>query len=239
MAYKAAVYDRDLPLACAACVIQEDRDTEIAFSLPYGGFGTFLDKNALRDMLRPIKCTVSIGASAFDKRICSTLKEDRIGELGLFKEGMTILELFYKYTSLPVYCMHSDWVIGYILKYYLQSQEPGSALLGMETYPSCGNMTSATAKRPCKDTFTSCHNMKPEDMEFLALSSYVKAPKSFHSLPRLATSTMAAVGDIIAKKKAAQEVRARMLLPNVQLIGAQKAGTTSVSASDSRADTFR
>ena len=238
MEYQARYTSR--PLVRAGCVIQEDRDSEIAFSFPYGGFGTFFDKNALRDMIRPIKCTASDVTSAYDKRICSTLKEDRIGELGLFKEGMTILELFYEYSSLPLFCMHSDWVIGYIVKFYLygiQPQESGSALLGMETYPSCGNMTSATAKRPCKDTFTSCHNMKPEDMEFLALSSYVREPKSFNSPPRLATSTATAVGDIVTKKKAAQEVRSEMLLPNIQLIGAQNAGTASVSASDSLADT--
>ena len=126
------------------------------------------------------------------------------------------------------------------MKYYLyglQSQERGSALLGMETYPRCGNVTHTGTKRPCKDTFASCHNMQPEDMESLALSSYVRAPGSFRALPHLANTTAAAVTDMISEKKAAQEVRSRMLLPNVLLIGAQKAGTTSVSVHDSLART--
>ena len=235
MAHEAA-YAGGRPLARAACVIREDRDSEVAFSFPYGGFGTFLDKNALRDMLRPVKCAANQGTSAFDERVCSALEEDRAGERGLFEEGMTILELFYKYSSLPVYCLHSDWVIGYMVKYYLygaRSQESGAALLGMETYPFCGNITSAKTKRPCKETSATCHNMKPEDMEFLALSSYVRAPDSFNSLPRLATSTMTAVTDMITKKKAVQKARSAMPLPNVQLIGAHKAGTESVSAYDS------
>ena len=111
-----AMYAKTAPLAGSACVVKEDRGSEIAFSFPYGGFGSFFDKAALRDMVRPIKCTTGDSSSAFDKRICATLKEDRVGELGLFKEGMTILELFHKYTSLPVYCMHSDWILGYMVK---------------------------------------------------------------------------------------------------------------------------
>ena len=147
-----------------------------------------------------------------------------------------MLDLFHKYSSVPVYCMHSDWILGYIVKYYLydeRSQEPESTLLGMETYPSCGNMRSETTERPCEDSFTSCHNMKPEDMESLALSSYLRAPDSFSALPHLTDTTMTAVTSMISEKKVAQEVRSRMLLPNVQLIGAQKAGMTSVSTYDS------
>jgi len=71
--------------------------------------------------------------------------------------------------------------------------------------------------------------MKPEDMESLALSSYLKAPGSFRSLPHLTNTTMTAVTGMISEKKAAQEIRSGMLLPNVQLIGAQKAGTTSIT----------
>ena len=222
-----ALYAKGRPLARAACVIQEDRHSEITFSFPYGVYGTFFDKNALHDMIRPIRCVTSNDISAFNKRICSTLKEDRVGELRLFKEGMTILQLFHKYSTIPVYCMHSDWILGYILKYYLLQE---SALLGMDTYPRCGTMTSVATELPCEDTFTSCHSMQPEDMESLSLSSYVRAPDSFRSLPHLAKTTAPAVAGMLSEKKAVQEVRSGMLLPNVLLIGTQKAGTTSVSA---------
>ena len=159
------------------------------------------------------------------------LKVDRIGELSLFEEGMTILELFYKYSSLDDYCMHSDWLLGYMVKYYLYGvlqEEAEPALRGMATYPHCGNVTSAST-RPCGDTSATCHNIVPKDMESRALSSYVRTPDSFGSLPRLADTTMAAVMDMIAIKKEAQEARSRQLLPNVLMIGAQKAGTSSVS----------
>ena len=135
-----ALYAKGRSLVRAACVVQEDRHSEIAFSFPYGATGTFFDKNALRDLIQPIWCVTSNHTSAFNKRICSTLKEDRVGELRLFKEGMPILQLFHTYSTVPVYCMHSDWILGYIVKYYLQ-QEP-EALLGMDTYPHCGTTPS-------------------------------------------------------------------------------------------------
>ena len=215
------------PIVRAGCAVQEDRDSEVAFSFPYGGFGTFFDKHALREMIRPIRCTAN-ATSVVDKRICATLKENRMGERLLFEEGITILELFRRYSALPVYCMHSDWMLGYIVKFYL----PESALLGVETYPRCGNITSDMTARPCDDIFATCHNMKPEDMESLALSYFVRAPGSFRATPHLAATSMAAAAETLAAKRATQEARSQLQLPDVLLIGAQKAGTTTVSGYD-------
>ena len=196
------------PLARAACVFEEN-SVNIPFSFPYGGFGTFLNKEALQKMIKPIVCNE--GDRNRDKRICSSLKEDRIGETALFEEGMTILELFYKYSLLEVNCLHSDWILGFMIKYYLNPEleatrddyqhQPEHLLLGMERYPYCGNFTSIFT-RPCHGTKSvACHNQSPKDMESLALSSYVGAPESFSSIPRIDATSVDDTMAIITQKK--------------------------------------
>lgn len=160
--------------------------TDIHFSVPfpisYGGFGTIISKAALEHLLRPIYCSR-------DYETCSRISQDLAGESSLFKDGMSIFQLFYKYSALESFCMHSDWLLGYILDHYLpkDTQEATPNLVGIKTYPSCGNYTITDgAVRPCVAHLESfCHNMAPNDMEALALNSYISHPGSFEDAPKL------------------------------------------------------
>ena len=83
--------------------------------------------------------------------------------------------------------MHSDWLIGYMIKYYLLNSNNIQyyQLDGIETYPFCGNYTSTGSVRPCNDSSISCHMQTPKDMETLSLSMHAQAPDTFPTDPRL------------------------------------------------------
>ena len=113
---------------------------------------------------------------------------------------MTILQLFYLYSSLEHFCLHSDWLVGYVLEFYInalskdldRSQDNGdSNLVSMEKYPACGNITVGSgAIRPCTLNSKTCHNQGPQDMEFFSLSTFVKSQSSYNSLPKLSSTGM-------------------------------------------------
>ena len=60
--------------------------------------------------------------------ICNQLSKDVMGELKYFQNGMSLLDLIYKYVHTERYrdvanwtsgfCMHSDWVMGYFVNFY-------------------------------------------------------------------------------------------------------------------------
>ncbi|KAL3774922.1 hypothetical protein ACHAWO_004008 [Cyclotella atomus] len=157
----------------------------IPFPIAYGGFGTILNKAAIRQLSEPIVCNNSGTTNQNVVAICAQIKADRVGEASMFQDGMTVFELFYKYSATKDFCMHSDWLLGYILEYYID-QHPSSlmeegdhdhTLIGMKTYPTCGNITVATgAVRPCTQFSDTCHNQQPKDMEVLAMLSFVQSP---------------------------------------------------------------
>ena len=113
---------------------------------------------------------------------------------------MTILQLFYLYSSLESFCLHSDWLVGYVLKFYInslskdldRSQDTGeSNLVSVEKYPACGNITiDSGAIRPCTLNSKTCHNQDPHDMEVLSFSTFVKSPSSYNLLPKLSSTDM-------------------------------------------------
>ena len=184
----------------------------IPFPFAYGGFGLILNKAAVRQLSEPVYCT----GKDQNQAICSQIKADKVGEARIFQEGMSIFKLFYKYSAQKDFCMHSDWLLGYILEYYLPQLDDHN-LVGMKSYPSCGNITIATeAVRPCTPFSDTCHNQKPEDMEALTLSSYFQSPESYKSMPKIMLMPdigMDTVRDAVVKK---DEIR----LPNVLVVDA-------------------
>lgn len=216
------------PLAGAVCRIKDVGP----FPFAYGGFGVFLNKEALRELVTPIKCQGDLASKA-----CASLKANGIGERAVFKEGMSAFELFHEYTTQKEYCMHSDWLVGYMVDRYLYHNTPGSSkksdnddqvLVGMMTQPECGNITAMGRVHPCIDGAAACHRQTSKDMEALAIASYVSDKNGFEDVPKLGGTAMEDALRMVAEKEEAHT----LVLPNVLLIGAQKAATTSVSQTD-------
>ena len=192
--------------------------TSIPFPIAYGGFGTILNKAAVQQLTEPVHCS----GKGLNQAICEQIKADAVGEASVFQEGMSIFELFYKYSARKDFCMHSDWLLGYMFEYYLshsQLDEGEHNLMGMKTYPSCGNITIATgAVRPCTQFSDTCHNQNPKDMEALAITSYAQSPRSYKSVPKMEMTELDAAMDVIEEREEVEGGINDLHLPNVLLV---------------------
>ena len=192
--------------------------SSIPFDIPYGGFGTILNKAAITLLSTPIHCSSGIFSNIFHNKVtnqavCNQIKsKTNIGEGSIFKNGMTLFELFYRYSSVQNYCFHSDWLMGYILEYYvkpsdsihknekIQAEESPSqsVMVAVETYPACGNITVETSTpRYCTPESPTCHNLEPHNMEHFAMHSYVRNRNEYDNAPVLSTSEDWKMKDIL------------------------------------------
>jgi hypothetical protein len=189
----------------------------VPFNIPYRGFGTVFNKAAIQQLSEPIKC--SSGTSEH-QGICSQIDENKIGEAAIFKDGMTLFELFYLYSSVENFCFHSDWLVGYILEFYIKNpakelmpDEHDRRLVGLQTYPSCGNNTVSTgAIRPCTKYSNTCHNLGPNDMESFSLFSFARSQYDYDAIPMLASTHLHQALDTIAKYELHEETEVCWLL---------------------------
>lgn len=150
---------RTWPYSSAGCTFRQ-----MGITFAFGGFGTFVNKAALERMTQPIFCNEDNPSKnePLMQAICANLARNRVGELNVFQQGDTVLDIFYKYSGQEYFCMHSDWALGYMLTYY--SGGPLNLVQGR----NC-------RRDPCTRESVSCHNQTPRDMEkFMAKRSVAK-----------------------------------------------------------------
>lgn len=187
------------PLVYAGCYYPKTPHLDVAttgwpFATPHGGFGTYFSKRAIRILVQPLFCDEGGSKS---KGACVNLKENRISESVAFREGISILELFYRYSAVRHMCMHSDWLLGYMINYYLYPQRDlldrskQSAGKGAKSKilrvnpPLCGNVTDRLKIIHCTEEYATCHRQTPETMEHWAVAAFVRSPGSFCRVPHL------------------------------------------------------
>lgn len=120
--------DPNTPKVHAGCLVRWPIH-QINFTFPWGGYGTVINKGALRKLQKPINC----GANAKHRTypICNYLRKNLIGEASFYiKDGMSLIELMQAYVEKSFYsnyrnwtgsegfCMHSDWFIGFFINFY-------------------------------------------------------------------------------------------------------------------------
>ena len=133
------------PFFGAGCVY----DKNLGFDFAYGGYGTFINRAAILQLTQPIYCD---DENAFNKLSCASLQRNTIGELDVFWNGDSALDLFYKYSATRQFCMQSDWALGYMLTHYL--------------HENLQQLEPRRCKRTaCDMDSITCHNHGPEDME--------------------------------------------------------------------------
>jgi hypothetical protein len=171
-----------------ACLFQ--RAGYIKWSFPYGGFGTVFTRASIKRMLRPIHCKNATAGDEFIQGCCRSLKKNRIGERAVFQEGMSVADLFHVYSALRMFCIHSDWLTGYIANFYglserdtdIEGEEDREMrMYSMAVWPEqCGNMTMI-----CVGGSDVCHRQGPKAMEHFAMISYSKHPDHYRHAPKL------------------------------------------------------
>jgi len=122
----------------------------------YGGYGTFLNKASILPLLQPIYCDErQDDSNKFMQSTCDNLQQNRVGEIDVFENGDSIFDIFYKYAARADYCMHSDWLVGYIVTYY------GGGISQLVHNSARGNKCSIDI---CDEKSVTCHNQSPVDM---------------------------------------------------------------------------
>jgi len=129
---------------------------------PYGGHGSFINKAALQRMTQPIFCEGKKRRTKDMEETCATLRKNRAGELFVFDEGDSVFDIFYKYSALKDFCVHSDWIIGFMFSYY-----SGANLEQVKENDRC---KLDNGQNRCSRDSATCHYMNPERMKKFALS---------------------------------------------------------------------
>mmetsp|Transcript_8320 Transcript_8320/g.17971 ORF Transcript_8320/g.17971 Transcript_8320/m.17971 type:complete len:389 (-) Transcript_8320:355-1521(-) len=144
----------DVPFVGSGSVLQLGRYH--GFRAPHGGFGTFFNKAAVQELTQPIYCDERQDGSDFMKNACEKLRLNVAGELDTFREGDSVLNIFYKHASHPQFCMHSDWQIGYMIENYSRT------ILEQILPPS--------RRHWCAEESVTCHNQSPKNMEAFVIA---------------------------------------------------------------------
>lgn len=125
-----ASLDSSIEKVYAGCLVRFPV-RQINYTFPFGGFGSILSEGALVRLFRRHTCpglggfndTYSKDHVSFNEMesslagdssaaVCSRLKEDNIGELKYFTNGMSLVELMYKYSSTDKYRNVKNWARG-------------------------------------------------------------------------------------------------------------------------------
>ena len=142
-----ASFDSSIEKVYAGCLVRAPLHMT-NFTFPFGGFGSILSKGALVRLFKRHLCPglggskdiVKDFASMYNKEsfltgdssadFCRRLKEDNVGELKYFTNGMNLVELMYKYSNTDKYrdvnrwsrdsqfCMHSVRIMQSSLQNY-------------------------------------------------------------------------------------------------------------------------
>ena len=119
-----------------------------------GGAGTFFNRAAIERLSEPLYCDNPTHESM--NSTCARLQDNRVGERDVYQQGDSIFDIFYKYSAMVDFCMHSDWAMGYMINAY-----SGSSL---EQFGQCLQRLG----RDCPFDALYCHYLSPEAMKQFA-----------------------------------------------------------------------
>lgn len=198
-------FKRSDPVVYAGCLIRWPPHT-FNWTFPYGGFGTFWNRAALKRLIQPIYCSNSrkqakqsnkLGTDEedFEDNVCQRIHENLLGERSLFVEGMSVSDLMGAMSAQNPYCMHSDWSQGYFVNYYfLSGKEEAVNLPNARFHPLDGSEIvrrgpiklkppQANCKfnggTKCNLLSHACHRMSEREMYDLTSKVKKKYPKKF------------------------------------------------------------
>ena len=199
----------DKPNVIAGCAFK--KSPRIQFVFPYGGFATVISKKAIQNLLKPIYCNnlpsnvhgTTIGKDStnvdqnhiqdgFNEAVCYRLQENTMGELPYFKNGMSVADLMYEYSSQLAFtkvsswengtgfCFHSDHALGYFFGFYhiavpdSEYNTNNDETIDYEELRKSYGYTSLAGPKECRNIRRSCttesricHYMRPYEMDYL------------------------------------------------------------------------
>jgi len=192
--------DSSKPVAVAGCRVRSPV-RKVNFTIPFGGYGLTLSKGYLSNLRRPIHCPR-------DQQMCHAIRRtNHLNEREVFQDGMSVADLIYAYsTHQPFtnfsswttgFCLHSDWVWGFISNFYNLSDHTAAndefasvphsrleAYRGSEL--NAGDMDQHDNRGICEfqrgncdAKAEACHYSTPEEMERLTTMVRRQYPYDF------------------------------------------------------------
>jgi hypothetical protein len=154
----------------------------IEWEFPYGGMGVVYTKGAIKNLLTPLNCSLSATAQpgllpSRQSDACKALQRNEIGEQAFYQPGMNTIDLFSNYSAHSKnFCLHSDWLVGYIAGRYLtvdkrqldlEDNHVHTTFHGLRIWPyQCGNHSAGLPDQVvCDDTSVFCHKQTPDDFK--------------------------------------------------------------------------
>lgn len=196
---------QDDSMVLAGCTIRS-RLKHFKWSFPFGGWGTIFSKSALETLLEPLHCgnatndsdafQGSENSNSLSARFCPKLQKDRIGEYQVYEDGMSLASVMHAYVRKEPYadharwdlgfCLHSDWIWGYMVNYYNVSVALGrrskdlivdrlGAYNGSEINPPYSDallklrrQCDFDSDQNCTEEAHMCHYITPQHMQHLS-----------------------------------------------------------------------
>lgn len=179
-------HSEEVPEVLSGCLYLYPRD--IHFLFPYGGFGSIFSRKAIENLIQPIYCDAS-DPDGFTRMACWRLSQNNVGEKQFFREGMSVADLMYAYsTELPFtgvdhwkngtgYCFHSDHTLGYFVGFYHIAVPDDKMIVKwndkLRKVYGYGNLASGDEKAckkekdNCSAQSRICHYVEPQQMDRL------------------------------------------------------------------------
>jgi hypothetical protein len=95
------------------------------------------------------------------KSTCAHLQDNQVGERDVYQQGDSVFDIFYKYSAMLDFCMHSDWAMGHMINAY-----SGSSL---EKIGQCMHRGGGG----CPLDALYCHYQSPEAMKNFAQNHHI------------------------------------------------------------------
>jgi hypothetical protein len=156
------------------------------YTFPLGGYGSFLSRAAIERLLKPIDCSAK-DPDPFTRLNCWRLSLNYIGEANVFRDGMSVSDLMFHYsTASPFsnvsswksgFCMHSDIALGYFFNFYHvavpeqtmnEKISLNDDLLKQYKFTNLTPNNAGTSERDgCSPDNHACHYTSPDQMHTL------------------------------------------------------------------------
>jgi hypothetical protein len=98
-----------VPWVLAGCI---DFNQYLHLTAASVGFGILLSRGSLERLRQPIYCKEKVREDELTSSTCHRLEESRIGELSVFQEGMSLIDLWNGLVNHQPFSLYANWTIG-------------------------------------------------------------------------------------------------------------------------------
>jgi hypothetical protein len=196
-------YPYDQPFLLTGCLLRFNKYN--IYQFPFGGYSSIMTRKVIENLIRPIYCVVhnikyyGLLKNEFNRRVCSRLQQNLIGEQSYFHDGMSVLELMYNFSSSLLFtkvhewingtgfCFHSDHALGYFLGYYyigVPDRVWSNPLLTIDNVQERGYSYNSLSKQ-----FDTCYNKRLDCGNYTTICHY-NNPQHMYDLYQKETATL-------------------------------------------------